>query len=342
MYDFIIIGGGPSGATLARLIGDRFSVLIIEKSGENTGEKLCGGLIAPDAQRMLGKFGLSLPSDVLVSPQMFYVDAHDLRTRRSQKYQRHYLNVKRKAFDNWLLSLLPRQVEVVRDTTYLRHDCRAGTIIVQAKSQGKTRTFEGRYLVGADGGHSPVRRKTFNDFKTITKYVSIQSEIDSPVKHECFKVFFHRDMTDFYGWMIPKQKTLHLGIALKGPRINEKYERFLEAVLESGAREIKRQSCVILRPQKNADFATDYQNNVFLIGEAAGFISPSSAEGFSFAFKSAECLAGAILQGKNIGRRYRRLTRGIKRELFLKRLKSLVMYNEYLRNKVFSLGINKL
>jgi choline dehydrogenase-like flavoprotein len=31
MYDVAIIGAGPAGATLARLIGDRYKVLLIEK-----------------------------------------------------------------------------------------------------------------------------------------------------------------------------------------------------------------------------------------------------------------------------------------------------------------------
>ena len=31
MYDVAIIGGGPAGATLARLIGDRYKVLLVEK-----------------------------------------------------------------------------------------------------------------------------------------------------------------------------------------------------------------------------------------------------------------------------------------------------------------------
>ena len=31
MYDVAIIGGGPAGATLARLIGNQYKVLLIEK-----------------------------------------------------------------------------------------------------------------------------------------------------------------------------------------------------------------------------------------------------------------------------------------------------------------------
>jgi len=36
MYDVIIVGGGPAGATLSRLIGKRYKVLLIEKRGFGT------------------------------------------------------------------------------------------------------------------------------------------------------------------------------------------------------------------------------------------------------------------------------------------------------------------
>ncbi len=36
-------------------------------------EVCCGGLLAPDAQKMLAKLGLGLPNEVIVGPQMFSV-----------------------------------------------------------------------------------------------------------------------------------------------------------------------------------------------------------------------------------------------------------------------------
>jgi flavin-dependent dehydrogenase len=74
MYDVAIIGAGPAGATLARLIGDQYKVLLIEKrrlpdqSEGFSAIKCCGGLLAPDAQMMLSKLGLGLPKSVLEDP----------------------------------------------------------------------------------------------------------------------------------------------------------------------------------------------------------------------------------------------------------------------------------
>ena len=75
MYDVAIVGAGPAGATLARLIGRRYRVLLVDKrrwEGDArtfASDKCCGGLLAPDAQRMLSSLGLGLPRDVLEDPQ---------------------------------------------------------------------------------------------------------------------------------------------------------------------------------------------------------------------------------------------------------------------------------
>ena len=72
MYNIAIIGAGPAGATLARLLADRYKVLLVDKrrlttdSDGKSSVKCCGGLLAPDAQGMLSKMGLGLPKSVLV------------------------------------------------------------------------------------------------------------------------------------------------------------------------------------------------------------------------------------------------------------------------------------
>ncbi len=61
MYDIVIIGSGPAGSNLARLIGEKYKVLLIDKrdlekvNHKNHINKCCGGLLAPDAQKMIAK-----------------------------------------------------------------------------------------------------------------------------------------------------------------------------------------------------------------------------------------------------------------------------------------------
>ena len=109
MYDIAIIGAGPAGSTLARLIGSKYKILLVDKRPlQDTVDitltgKCCGGLLAPDAQQVLGEMGLGLPQSVLVSPQLFVVRTFDLQANLERYYQRFYLNLNREAFDHCVL-----------------------------------------------------------------------------------------------------------------------------------------------------------------------------------------------------------------------------------------------
>ena len=116
MYDIAIIGAGPAGATLARLLAKDYKVLLLErrqliKPVEGCFEKCCGGLIAPDAQQMLAKLGLGVPKEILVGPQLFTVRTIDIQNDIERYYQRHYINTDRERFDQWLVSLIPTAVD---------------------------------------------------------------------------------------------------------------------------------------------------------------------------------------------------------------------------------------
>jgi len=78
MFDILIIGAGPAGSNLARLLGSasKYSVCLIDKRRLDLPEdllrqKACGGLLSPDAQKIMAKLELSLPASVLEDPQIF-------------------------------------------------------------------------------------------------------------------------------------------------------------------------------------------------------------------------------------------------------------------------------
>ena len=114
LYDIAIIGTGPVGATLARLLYPKYNIIAIDKKTPHGDgfQKPCGGLICTDAQKALASFDLTLPKDVLVDPQIFAVKTIDLKNKLIRHYQRFYINMDRHKFDLWLESLLPKTVEL--------------------------------------------------------------------------------------------------------------------------------------------------------------------------------------------------------------------------------------
>ena len=84
-------------------------------------------------------------------------------------------------------------------------------------------------------------------------------------------------------------------------------------------------------------------DRIALVGEAAGWISPSSAEGFSYAFKSAIHLAKALKKSlKHFQTHYHRNSTSLRRNMFMKNLKSHIIYNPRLRKTVMKVGIGTM
>ena len=87
------------------------------------------------------------------------------------------------------------------------------------------------------------------------------------------------------------------------------------------------------------------RDHAFLIGEAAGFISPSSLEGISFAMASGEALAQAFeknTEGRSILRSYKKGTRRLCLKVKCKCLKRPFMYHQILRDFVLKTGVGAI
>ncbi|MBQ8567633.1 MAG: FAD-binding protein [Oscillospiraceae bacterium] len=341
-YDIAVIGAGPAGATFARLAAESGRKILVIDGSDKYG-KPCGGLLAPDAQKVLAGFDLTLPRDILADPQIFAVRTIDLPKKIVKYYSRMYLNMDRKRFDEWLVSLIPDNADTVK--AHCRSIAKNGRgYTVTYKNDSGEYSARCRYLVGADGANSIVRRTFFDT--DIMYYVAIQQWFECSGQVDPFySCIFDPETSESCSWSIHKDKYFIFGGSFAPEKCREMFERQKQRLSCMDGfcfgEPIRTEACKVYRPRKMSDFCTG-EGNVFLIGEAAGFISPSSFEGISSAMKSGTMLAEAFLGGGNIYENYNRKALALKLKMYAKCYKRPFMYEPVLRELVMRSGVTAI
>jgi geranylgeranyl diphosphate/geranylgeranyl-bacteriochlorophyllide a reductase len=353
MYDIAIVGAGPAGATVARMLSTRYRVLLADRRrldlepGADSLSKPCGGLLAPAAQRELARQGLGVDSRAIAGPQLFAVRTVDLNAGLERLYQRFYVNVDREQFDRWLVSLVPAGVERCYGWSLeaIDPDPAAPTLRFRTAEGGRA-SARARLVIGADGANSLVRRLAYDDQPMARRYTAIQATFDALGTDASYGAIFDETLTDFYGWTIPKDGSMLVGAAFpSGPGLGARFDEFVGRLRDTGFRfggERSRTSAAISRPTR-PDHLYAGVGNTLLVGEAAGFISPSSAEGISYALRSAAYLAEAIESGLiGVGARYTSAALPLALNVGLKAVKGSAIYGAGVRRLVMRSGVGAL
>lgn len=338
-FNIAVIGAGPAGANFARLAdSEKYKILVIHNEGY---EKPCGGLLSPDAARVLAAYDLTLPAEILATPQIFAVRVIDLESGLCRRYPRHYLNMKRSSFDAWLRSFIPPQVTVISARCVKIQ--KKGNIFAIYLSNGEIYTAD--RIVGADGASSLVRR-TFFPKNKCRRYTAIQQQFRAKNGNAFYSCIYDSKTSPACSWILFKGNTLTFGGAFSPRHSRKAFEEQKQRLIARGivceedfSNPLKTEACEVLCPS-GKDFCTG-NDRVFLIGEAAGFISPSSFEGISYALLSSEALAQAFDSDKP-KEKYILLTQKLRFKLCQKVIKRDILASSFLRTGIMRSGITAI
>jgi flavin-dependent dehydrogenase len=321
-YHTIVAGAGPAGVMAALHAAQRGSVLLVDASPLPR-DKSCGGMLNEYSQEFLSRFG-DLPAESILSPRYVNFRYHDWDRKIRKPTELKFLNVDRRGFDDWLVSLLPDNVTIAAKTAVAGFNQDAEGVSVQLKNATE-HAVTCDNLVGADGPRSTVRRQlgvgSVGTYVTLQDFCKIEGDIEP-----YFDCIYMRDIGDEFGYayVVPKGDVAIVGSVFypKTKRPHEKHAQVLQRLREvlPLGESTKREAWVALSVRHSADVYPGL-GRVLLAGEAGGFMSPSSGEGISYALNSGRLAGQAISDGgsANALARYRSsvddMTRNVTRKL---------------------------
>lgn len=301
-YGTIVAGAGPAGVMAAYHAAQRGSVLLVDASALPR-DKSCGGMLNEYTQQFLAEFG-ELPAHMSLDPQWVNFRYHDWDRSILKPTELRFLNVDRRAFDEWLIGLLPDNVTVLGATSVSGFEQDDETVRVTLKDRTGERVADCEYLVGADGPRSSVRRQL--GVGAFATYVTLQDfcRVEGPIE-PYFDCIYMRDIGDSFGYayVVPKGDVAIIGSVFypKTKRPHEKHDQVITRLKERLplGTSVKREAWVALSVRHPRDVVPGL-GRVLLAGEAGGFMSPSSGEGISYALNTGR-LAGTAIAHSNGG-----------------------------------------
>ena len=300
VYDAVVVGGGPAGATAAQALAEQnHKVLLIDKPGRI---KPCGGAIPP---RLVRDFGIPETQIVarantarMVSPKGRIVDMPINGGSVAM--------VDREHFDEWLRQRAERCGAVRLNGEYigLERDS-AGQAIILCRPADADRAdpplrIRTKTIIGADGARSKVASQevTGEQPKSVFAYHEIfQSPLQAdPNRFEGSRCEIRYDgklSPDFYAWIFPHGDTTSVGVgsAQKGFSLRQAVTDLRGQADLDTADTIRTEGAPIpLKPMKKWDNGKD----VMLAGDAAGCVAPASGEGIYYAMLGGQVAGDAI------------------------------------------------
>jgi flavin-dependent dehydrogenase len=305
--DLVIIGGGPVGLGTALCAARRgLSATVIERRPLPL-DKACGEGIMPGGVRFLHQLGVSLPTEH-TAPFVgirFLDGAHVAEARFASGPG---LGVRRTTLIGAMVERAQAEGVQLLYGCAAGEWCREGAGVTVRTAQGLIRA---RWLIGADGLHSAVRRRARLERPAPdTQRYGIRRHFRVPTWSEFVEVHWSAEAEAYVTPVGPDE----IGVAILWPGDGRRFDTLLE-LFPTLARRLSgavASSAVRGAGPFHQRVRSRVAERIALVGDAAGYVDPVTGEGVSLGLRTAHAVVEVLATGEPLAaydRRYRHLAR---------------------------------
>ena len=300
-YDVLIVGGGPSGSTLAYdLRNAGLTIAVLDKQSFPR-QKICAGWVTPEVMRVLN---IDL-DDYAKNNILQKISGFKISQLGQKQVESHYpgepvsYGIRRIEFDDYLLRRCG--AELILNEAFKKmekvDDASGKYWLVNEKYQAKL-------VVGAGGHYCPVARAI--DSKGVSEVAVVAQEAEfemnaeqkqnCSIKEEVPELFFAPDLKG-YGWVFRKGDYLNIGLGREDKsKLSTHVKEFCQYLTAQGKippdiTEKYNGHAYLLYNHAVREMVADH---ALLIGDSAGLAYPQSGEGIRPAVESAMLAADVI------------------------------------------------
>ncbi|MEO0928273.1 MAG: geranylgeranyl reductase family protein [Cyanobacteria bacterium J06643_13] len=292
MFDCIVVGAGPAGGSAAyHLAKAGHSVLVLDKANFPR-SKSCGGGVSPAIAQWFD-FDFAPVVQNHVSQVKYTFKMGDPAEVELEGVTPMWM-VQRSQFDNFL----------IEQATDKGAEFKSGIEVTSAALQGDTwqiqtsdGTFEGKYLIAADGVNSTVAKLMGMENTSTIAAASLQvtGEVSDRRKKTAF--FDFGSLKNGFMWCFPKADGFSFSAAyVRNPKgkpdeLKKQLTKYAELFgLDASQGEYKEHPLNLWDKE-----STLHSDRALLVGEAAGMVDPLIGEGIRPAMFTGVRAAGAVI-----------------------------------------------
>lgn len=341
-YDLLVVGGGPSGATVAKVAAENgLDILLVDKIKKGGPRKACGGI-------MRGFYQNEIPRN-LVDQKLLGMIVHSPLGNTAQiRLTEPCLVIAREKLDSWMMEQAVEKGATLEQGTSARRFIRREKFIkVELKRELRSKVISCRAVVGADGALSTVARSfglvgrtSLEDYVYCYEcFVKMDAKLIEDNFSDFAEVFYSTKYAKgFYSWLEPAGTYLIAGTGYVGSPILAKssLEEFMRkhpvVIKKVDGKIVQRKAGVIWLKKPRRIHA----KQALLVGDAAGMVSPFNGEGIHFAIQSGR-IAGDVLseilsKGKTRTTDFQLYEQRWRKEFWREQKRDVDLQNQFMQN----------